>query len=109
MTHTDEILIIANQLANVGKKPSIALIKAKLSVQVPLPIIINTLKTWTHDPHFISQIKKDTDAQIIKPEIEVNAQLLGLIEQAVKKELTQITNELEELKKQVKLLSKIKK
>lgn len=54
MTIHDEILIIANKLANQGKKPSVALIKTKLSKPTPLPIIIQTLKSWQHDPEFIS-------------------------------------------------------
>ena len=80
MTHTDEILTLANQLANAGKMPTIALIKARLSAQVPLAIIINTLKSWTHNPHFTSHIKCDTKTQKVKNEIEYNTQLLALIE-----------------------------
>lgn len=50
MTITDEIIAIANQLANQGKKPSVALVKNKLSQQVPLPLLISTLKNWQHEP-----------------------------------------------------------
>lgn len=53
MTINDEILAIANQLANQGKKPTVALIKTKIAKQVPLPQIISVLKTWQHDPEFI--------------------------------------------------------
>jgi hypothetical protein len=52
MTINDEILAIANQLANQGKKPSVALIKTKVSQPTPLPQIISVLKTWQHDPSF---------------------------------------------------------
>lgn len=54
MTKNDEILILANQIANNGKKPTVAAIKAKLSTPVPLPELISTLKTWQHDPSFIA-------------------------------------------------------
>ncbi len=50
MTITDEIIAVANQLANQGKKPSVALVKNKLSQQVPLPLLISTLKNWQHEP-----------------------------------------------------------
>ena len=52
MTINDEILAIANQIANQGKKPSVALIKTKLTEQVPLPTIISVLKSWQHEPSF---------------------------------------------------------
>ncbi len=54
MTINDEILILANKAANKGNKPTVALIKAKLSKKVPLPTIISTLKTWQHEPSFTS-------------------------------------------------------
>lgn len=50
MTIKDEILAIANQLADKGVTPSVATVKAKLSSSAPLPTIINTLKTWQHKP-----------------------------------------------------------
>lgn len=55
MTIVDEILISANKLANEGKKPTVALIKAKLATPAPLPTIIRVLKTWQHDENFIGQ------------------------------------------------------
>ncbi len=58
MTINDEILAIANQLANQGKKPSVALIKTRLSHPTPLPTIISVLKTWQHDPAFIQSKKQ---------------------------------------------------
>jgi len=54
MTINDEIITIANQIANQGKKPSVALIKTKLTSPVPLPTIISVLKSWSHDPDFTS-------------------------------------------------------
>jgi len=54
MTTSEEILAIANQIANEGKQPSVALIKARLNKSVPLPSIVKVLKTWQHDPDFTS-------------------------------------------------------
>lgn len=59
MTINEEILVIANQIANKGNKPSVALIKAKLKNKVPLPVIISTLKTWQHEPEFIDLPEKE--------------------------------------------------
>lgn len=50
MTIKDEIIAIANQLANQGKKPTVALIKNKLSGPTSLPTVISTLKSWQHEP-----------------------------------------------------------
>ena len=57
MTIIDQILISANKLANEGKKPTVALVKAKLSSPAPLPTIINVLKTWQHDENFIGLVE----------------------------------------------------
>ena len=54
MTINDEILTLANQIANRGHKPTVALVKTKLKQKVPLPLIISTLKTWQHDPDYTS-------------------------------------------------------
>ncbi len=63
MTINDEILAIANQLANQGKKPSVALIKTRLSQSVPLPTIISVLKSWQHDPEFIQTRQQPIPSQ----------------------------------------------
>jgi hypothetical protein len=102
MSMSDEILIIANQLANKGKKPSIALIKTKLSTSVPLPVIISTLKTWQHDPDFIS-LKYEKPIAIKKKETEENVQAFNL---AIEKALKPLKKEIQELKLEI---AKIKK
>jgi hypothetical protein len=77
MTITDEIIIIANQLANQGKKPTVALIKTKLTKAVPLPTIITTLKGWSHEPELTTFNKSETNnipqnkkSITLEPEIE---------------------------------------
>jgi len=81
MTINDEILAIANQLANQGKKPSVALIKTRLTQQVPLPSIISVLKTWQHDPEFV-QVNKQPIANL-SAEKENNEELSLLVKQAI--------------------------
>lgn len=97
MTIKEEILTIANQLANQGQKPSVALIKTKLSQNVALPTIISVLKSWQHDPNF-TQVKQTTTPAVQKiDEIDTTKQL---IEQAI----APLKVEIETLKQQVKQL-----
>lgn len=100
MTINDEILTIANQIANQGNKPSVARIKTKLSHPVPLPKIIAVLKTWQHDPDFTSV--KLTNTEQSSTEVKQDQQLVALIEQAIQP----LRNEINELKELVKALKK---
>ncbi|PCI59565.1 MAG: hypothetical protein COB35_10940 [Gammaproteobacteria bacterium] len=61
MTITEEILSIANQLADQGKKPSVALIKTRLSQSVPLPMLISILKSWQHQPNYKPSSRSDAE------------------------------------------------
>jgi hypothetical protein len=107
MTIIDEISICANQLANAGKKPTVALVKAKLRQAVPLPTLISTLKKWQHEPDFItsntSQAKeiepqKSTDDSELINSIVNNDAIKAYIEDIVSTELVDIKTELAELK-----------
>ncbi|MEY8216493.1 MAG: hypothetical protein RPR97_18665 [Colwellia sp.] len=98
MTINDEILVLANQLANKGKKPTIALIKAKLTKNIPLPTIISTLKAWQHDPSYIvlPQSKMEVNSgSSASNTINVETESLRKI---MNSELTQIKQEIVELK-----------
>ena len=70
MAISEEILIVANQLANAGNKPTVALIKAKLKKKVPLPVIISTLKAWQYDPSFITMSKTSEEKHEINCDIK---------------------------------------
>ena len=108
MTIIDEILICANQLANAGKKPSVALVKAKLSQPAPLATLITTLKSWQHQPDFISLTVKEEEQ--VNPEALKNntaALLDSLLESGLLKEMIQQTLE-QELSGIKKELSDIK-
>ena len=80
MPITDEIIIIANQLANQGKKPTVALIKTKLTKAVPLPTIITTLKGWSHDPE-LTTFNKSAPNSI--PQKQENSTLAPEVEKAI--------------------------
>jgi len=98
MTISDEITIIANQLANEGKTPSVALVKAKLTHTVPLPKIIGVLKVWQHDPTFIKL--PSTNNLNSKQTVQENLTEDKTIELAlnpIKKELSEIKELLNQL------------
>jgi len=102
MTINDEILILANQIANKGNKPTVALIKAKLHKKVTLPVIISTLRTWQHDPSFI-KLPEETQANTEKK--TANSLIkTGSFEQELQNELTHMRKEILELKQLVKQL-----
>lgn len=94
MTINDEILILANKLANAGNKPTVATIKAKLNKKVPLPVIISTLKIWQHDPSFISKQDEVFDITgVTDTAVETDN-----FRQNLNDELTQMKQEITELK-----------
>jgi len=108
MTNFEIITVIANQLANAGKKPTIALIKAELSNPVPLPQIIDTLKNWQHEPENCSLAALKTIISSNKNNDNTNKdsnlsieQVNELIEKAlipIKIELADIKAELQQFK-----------
>ncbi|MGL1959481.1 MAG: hypothetical protein OCD00_19550 [Colwellia sp.] len=108
MTTIDEILILANQLANEGKKPTVALLKTRLTKPVPLPTIINTLKGWQHDPDFIVLNNSKQcigKGSTLTNELEINQLTKQSIQQAIKETLTvELSEELAEMKKEIKEL-----
>jgi len=98
MTISDEIAVIANQLANEGKTPSVALIKSQLNKAVPLPKIISVLKSWQHEPTFIkTQGKATKDSADVKPDNQtINLQIAAAI--------APLQQEISELKQLIKHL-----
>ena len=95
MTINDEITIIANQLANQGKKPTVALVKTKLRNPATLPAIISTLKNWPHDPKLIELTTKPS---INTAEEKSISSISAQVTQAVEHALKPIKSELAEIK-----------
>ena len=56
---TQELQSILEQLHQQGKEPSVALVKSRLSIPVPMPAIITNIKMWK------------SNRQV--PKVEVNA------------------------------------
>ena len=100
MTISEEILTIANQLANQGKKPTVALIKTKLKQAAPLPVIINTLKTWQHEPEFTA-LETSTRS---KTRSKDNQSEQAKIEHAIEKAILPLQKDIIELKLLIKQL-----
>jgi len=105
MNNIDEINAIANEIANNKQKPTVALIKGKLSNNVPLPTIIATLKHWQHDPAFTrKQIKVQKEEPKSDGATNMNEYISGEIQKAIAPLLTEI----EHLKKEIALLKNAK-
>ena len=100
MSISEEILTIANQIANEGNKPSIALVKKKLAKNVPLPTIISTLKVWQHDPSYTETKQTPDVTSPVLSTSEVPPHLL----QAISEALAPIKEELREIKLALKAL-----
>ena len=100
MTINDEILAIANQIANQGNKPTVARVKTKLTQPVALPKIISVLKTWQHDPDFTA-VKLTNTEQNQEP-VGKNEEIMALIDKAIqplKEEIQELKNMLKEMQK----------
>lgn len=102
MTITDEIIIIANRLANQGKKPTVALVKTRLRKSTPLPTIISTLRSWQHDPKLIEMTVESKDVETEQKHL---TSISSEIEKDVMQALQPIQTELLELRALVNELS----
>ena len=100
MTINEEILAIANSLANQGKKPTVALVKTKLTQPAPLPVIISVLKSWVHDPK-AEEKQQPTNVDTTLSET-VNED--SKIEQQIQRAIEPLMKEISELKSQIKKL-----
>jgi len=101
MTNTEQIHIIANRLANQGKKPTVALIKAKLTNPVPLPVVISTLKTWQHDPLYIGTGETGEPASAPLSSAVSDPDTLALISVALEQALGPIRQQLADIQQQL--------
>ena len=102
MTISEEILIIANRLANSGKKPTVALVKPKLSKTVPLALLIDTLKHWQHQPDN-TEIPATINTQAPSADTE-NHDINHLISKAIaplQQEINELKNQIASLKAEI--------
>ena len=109
MTIIDEILICANQIANAGTKPTVALVKAKLSQRPPLATLITTLKNWQHQPDFVAPTHDKADQEVnqnsftedtsaLLESLLKNDAIKKIIQQSLALELAEMKTELSEMR-----------
>lgn len=109
MTNFEKITIVANQIANEGKKPTVALIKAKLPSPVPLPEIISSLKGWQHEPDnncLPNLVVEEQKNKNITTEVN-KVELTNYVNAEIEKALAPIKKELEEVKFQLHQLKNL--
>ncbi|CEO38277.1 hypothetical protein C0Z01_16030 [Photobacterium kishitanii] len=77
-TITQEIEQVIKQLVTEKKQPSVALIKARLTTSLPIPVIIKALQAWQKNakvPHIEKQHRVLTAEQRIE---QLEQQVLAL-------------------------------
>ncbi|PKH05720.1 hypothetical protein [Moritella sp. Urea-trap-13] len=100
------IVDAANQLAREGKKPSVALIKSRITQPTNLREIIETLRKWTFDPNAKAPT---TDTPEITTAAAITDPMTALIAKeiaAVREEIAPLRQEVSELKAEIAVLKK---
>ncbi|MEL0630080.1 hypothetical protein [Psychromonas aquatilis] len=99
----DRIILIAQQLVKEGKTPNTSLIKARLPKNTPLPTIIQGLKMWQENPN--KKIDTPTEPALTGASIErTTGSIDELIESRITELVAPLKKEIDELKKQIKVL-----
>lgn len=109
----EDVIRIAQQLNKAGQKPTVALVKAKLSPGYPLPKIIAALKNWQSHPDLTEQTD-DVDQQTSKDDSPslaapapisvdqlIQLQISQYIEQQVTPQINQLQQQIADLKAQL--------
>ncbi len=88
---TKELESVLNALQQQGKEPTVAMVKSRLSTNVPLPALITAIKSWKN----ANQVPKIEVAAQSATEVERVAQLEQTVEQLIKRveQLEQKLNE----------------
>ncbi|MCE9685121.1 hypothetical protein LZP73_02700 [Shewanella sp. AS16] len=89
MSQIDQVLAAAKALADRGKLPSVALLKAQLSNSIPLPILIKGLQQFKAMP-------KAEQARLVG-QVEVEAEVI-IADSSPEQAVARLTQELKQLK-----------
>ena len=89
-----EIIKICKQLQAEGKRPTVALVKAKLSLKVPMKEIIRTIQQAKLDP---SKVLQHDDPSQDCPQLSLEETIYTLIER-----IEHLEDEVAHLKQQLK-------
>lgn len=65
---SSELIKICAQLASSGKKPSVALLKAKARGKYHLTELVSALNTWQANPNFEAEEEAQSQASVIESE-----------------------------------------
>ncbi|MDW6092269.1 hypothetical protein [Vibrio rhizosphaerae] len=82
---SQELETVISQLVADGKEPTVALIKARLSTQVPIPAIVTTIKRWKSS----QQIPKVEVA--VQSSVSATEQRIIALEQQVAELISRVT------------------
>jgi uncharacterized protein YceH (UPF0502 family) len=88
---TAELEAVIQSLADQGKEPTVALVKARLKSTVPMPAIIATIKSWK------------SSARVPKLEVGVKEASSDARIAALEAQVAELTKRLEELEKSAEL------
>ncbi|CED61755.1 Putative uncharacterized protein [Moritella viscosa] len=99
------IVDAANQLALEGKKPSMALVKSRLTQPANMRDIIETLKTWRFDPNAVVP-PKNTPVSTSIDVADSTAALIATAIASVREEIAPLRQEVSELKAEIVALKK---
>ncbi len=103
MTQQD-IFAVARQLTREGKKPTVALVKSRLSKPVPMRELLEALKVWRHSPETIVETEDGTnDQQAPQPSSHDTATTEQLIAAAI----APLQDEIMTLRAEINALKKI--
>lgn len=104
MTQQD-IFAVAKQLTREGKKPTVALVKSRLTQPVPMRELLEALKVWRHSPETVTETENDTkNQQELQPSVPDTAATEQLIAAAIaplQDEIMALRAELNALKKAI--------
>lgn len=103
---TQHIYDAANQLAREGKKPSVALIKSRLTKPSSMRDIIEVLKVWQFDPNSPVTTKSTSNAVQAVPQQDTQQQIVTAIA-PLQHEITSLNNEVSQLKSELQALKKV--
>jgi len=100
-TMETDIILAAKQLIEEGKEPTVALVKARLSRPLTMPVIIMVLQKIAGLS--LEKITKLLPADVIAAEEKLKEQTLT--EATLHQEVTRLSNELIEVRKQLTTLT----
>lgn len=99
----DRIILIAQQIAREDKIPNIAMIKARLPKNIPLPTIIQGFKLWQDNPN--KEINVPTEpALMANTKTEANGSFDALLNAKIELMLAPLRDEIKQLRVELKTL-----